>query len=176
MEISHTALSNIEETDNIEVNMEKYANLSKIVMNRTKEIELPETCIGISEDYKELKNITFTKDKIEFDDALEGMVKALDIMAIVDLKKLPAENLENIIRLLIAVCNDCNRKIRNSNEIIAQMDFGMFELFTTNEKLEAIEKYRKKLETEIKESRDKYDHLRDEYIDIQEQLKTLVEN
>ena len=71
------------------------------------------------------------------------MFKALDIMAIVDMKKLPKENLENIIRLLIAVCNDCYRKIKNNNEVIAQMDLGMLELLTTNEKLEALRKLQK---------------------------------
>ena len=93
MEISYTTIANLDEIDNRDDNMEKYSTLSKIVVNRAKEIELPETCIGISEEYKELKNITFTKDKLKYDDALGEIIKALGIMALVDLKSLPAENL-----------------------------------------------------------------------------------
>jgi len=127
---------------------------------------------------KELKNITFTKDKLKYDDSLGEIIKALGIMALVDLKSLPAENLENI-RLLIAVCNDCNSKIRNKNDIIAQLDFDIFELLSTNEKLEVIDSYRKSHENEIKELKNNYDQLKDEYIKVHEslndQLKTAIE-
>ena len=56
------------------------------------------------------------------------------------------------------------------------MDLGMLELFTTNEKLQAIEECRKILEAEIKSSRDNYDQLRQEYTDLQQQLNEIVAN
>ena len=98
------------------------------------------------------------------------MFKALEIMAIVDLKKLPKENLENIIRLLIAICNDCFKKLGSNNGVIARMELGLLELFTTNEKLQAIENCRKQLEEEIKSSRKKYEELREEHDALQQQL------
>ena len=50
----------------------------------------------------------------------------------------------------------------------------MLELFTTNEKLQAIEECRKILEAKIKRSRDKYDQLREEYTDLQQQLNEIA--
>ena len=170
MEISFSTMANIDDNNNKEDNMEKYSALSKIMMNKAKKIVLPETCIGVSDEYNEIKNITFIKDKLKYDDALSEIIKALGIMALVDLKSLPAENLENIIRLLIAVCNDCNSKIRYSHDTIAQLEFDIFELLSLNHKLEAIDTYRKTLENDVEKLRNDNDKLKDDYIKVQEKL------
>ena len=68
--------------------MEKFTNLSKTVMDRSKVIYFPDTCTSTTDEYNELRSITFTKSRPEID-ALEGMFKALEIMEVMDLKKLP---------------------------------------------------------------------------------------
>ena len=175
MEISLSTRANIDENFNKEENMEKYSALSKTMMNKAKEIELPETCIGVSEEYNKIKNITFIKDKLKYDDALSEIIKALAIMALVDLKSLPVENLENIIRLLIAVCCDCNAKIKYSYDTIAQLEFDIYELLNLNHKLEAIDIYRRTLEDELKRLINDNDKLKDDYIKVQEKLNEQME-
>ena len=174
MDGSIKTLGKIEQKEDVEGEMEKFSNLSKTMLDRSRTIKLPESCIATTEEYKELKNITFTKS-IPEKEAQEGMFKALEIMAIVDLKKLPKENLENIIRLLIAICNDCFKKLGSNNGVIARMELGLLELFTTNEKLQAIENCRKQLEEEIQNSRQRYEKLREEHEALQYQLNQFTE-
>ena len=55
------------------------------------------------------------------------------------------------------------------------MELGLLELFTTNEKLQAIEECRKVLESEINSSRERYETLREEHYDLQQQLVQVAE-
>ena len=77
--------------------------MSEVVLDKSRKITVPDNCMATSEEFQELENITFTISK-PANDAQDGMFSALKLMAIVDLKKLSKENLENIIRLLIAIC------------------------------------------------------------------------
>ena len=81
-------LEKIEQAENVEVEMENFSSLSEAVLDRSRSIKFPESCIATTEEYNELKNITFSKSKPEYN-AQEGIFIALEIMAIVDLKKLP---------------------------------------------------------------------------------------
>merc|ERR1711874_891101 len=152
--------------------IDRYISLSNVVMKRARKIELPENYTETSAEIKELRNLTFTKYKNDYDKALDEIVKALELVSKVDLKELPVENLESIIRLLIAVCSECNTKIKSNNSFIAQLDGDLFDLAGTHEKLEAIDKIRKDLEAELAKLRGDYDKLTKDYIKAQENMSS----
>ena len=116
------------------IDWEKYLYLSEAVLDKSRKIVVPEDYLANTEEHKELKDMTITISK-PVNDAQDSMYNALKIMAVVDLKKLPKENLENIIRLLIAICSDGFKKLGINNEVIAKMEKGLLELYATNEKL-----------------------------------------
>ena len=87
--------------------------------------------MAISDEYQELGGITFAISRPAYE-AQDGMSNALRLLAMVDMKKLPKYNLENIIRLLIAMCIDCFKKLGINNEVIAKMEISLRELYANN--------------------------------------------
>ena len=158
-----------EQKDKKYIDWEKYLYLSEAVLDKSRKIVVPEDYLANTEEHKELKDMTITISK-PVNDAQDSMYNALKIMAVVDLKKLPKENLENIIRLLIAICSDCFKKLGINNEVIAKMEKGLLELYATNEKLLAVEKCRMQLENDIQIEKNKYDDIRKEHEDLKAEL------
>ena len=69
-----------------------YNDLSKSLLDRTKEIELPETCLEVPEGYNRIMDLTFIKDKHKSSEALGETLQALQILSYVDLQELPRKN------------------------------------------------------------------------------------
>ena len=109
------SLSNITIVEGMEDRLEnfaRYSNLSNVVIERSRKIELPENYIGTSEEIKELKGMTFVKYKKDHDDALDETVGALEVVKKVDLKKLPVETLESLIHIMVILCKESNEKVK----------------------------------------------------------------
>ena len=104
----------LEEREDRGETINKYANLSSIVMEKYSQIEVPDEFKETSEATKELKDITFSKYKDLYDEALDDIIESLKQINTVELVKLPVVNLEGIIRLLITICCECNNKIKRN--------------------------------------------------------------
>ena len=152
--------------------LEKFLDLSKVVLDKARQISVPD--MTPSEEYQELEGITFSISKPAYE-ANDGMSNPLRLLAMVDLRKLPKYNLENIIRLLIAMCIDGYRKLGISNEIIDNLEKNLGELYTSNEKLLAVEKCRKQLEVEVNIATKKYNELCQENTDLNQEMKNLTD-
>ena len=138
-------------------------------------IEVPEEFIEISGVTKELKDITFSKYKNIYDEALDEIIKALEQINRVELVKLPVENLEGIIRLLITVCCECNNKIKKNNSFVAQIDRDLSKIIDIHVKLEALDKLRKKLEKDLTKLRGDYARQSENCIRMQENMNYQLE-
>ena len=68
----------VEEKEDRLENFTRYSNISNVVIERSRKIEVPEDYIGTSEEINELKGMTFIKYKKDHDDALDETVGALD--------------------------------------------------------------------------------------------------
>ena len=161
-----------EKKENNNKNLEKFLDLSKVVLDKARQISVPD--MTPSEEYQKLGGITFSLSKPAYE-ANDVMSNALKLLAMVDLRKLPKYNLENIIRLLIAMCMDGYRKLSISNEIIDNLEKNLGELYTSNEKLLAIEKCRIQLEVEVDKATRKYNELCQENTDLNQGMIRLTE-
>ena len=134
-----------EKKEKISDNIKTYDALSEVVLKKARKIIVP---MDVSHECNMLGNLTFSIDKPS-NDAQDGMPNALKLLAIVDMDKLPKKNLVNIIRLLIAICIDSYKKLDINNDIIAKLEKSLRELYYNNEKLLAVDKCKKRLETEV---------------------------
>ena len=65
-----------------------YNDLSKSLLDRTKEIELPLTCLEVPEEFNRILDLTFIKDKNKSNEALRETLQALQLLSYVDLQEL----------------------------------------------------------------------------------------
>ena len=158
-----------EKKEKINDNIKTYDALSEVVLKKARKIIVP---MDVSNECNMLGNLTFSIDK-PANDAQDGMSNALKLLAIVDMDKLPKKNLVNIIRLLIAICIDSYRKLNVNNDIIAKLEKSLRELYYNNEKLLAVDRCKKRLETEVSVARKQYEELSKETEEVEERMREL---
>ena len=158
-----------EKKEKISDNIKTYDALSEVVLKKARKIIVP---MDVSHEYNSLGNLTFSIDKPS-NDAQEGMSNALRLLSIVDMDKLPKRNLVNIIRLLIAICIDSYKKLDTNNGIIAILETSLKELYYNNEKLLAVDKCKKRLETEVSVAKKQYEELSRETEAVEERMSEL---
>ena len=152
-----------------------YSDLSKSLLDRTKEIELPITCLEVPEEFNRILGLTFIKDKNKSNKALRDTLQALQLLSYVDLQEIPRKNLENIVRLIIAICNDCNQRLTTCYDIIARFDHDITNMVNVNQKLEAIDKQKKSIEDEMRMMREDNDEKMNQIIELQDRINKQLE-
>ena len=83
--------------------------------------------------------------------------------------------MENIVRLLIAICNDCNQRMTTCYNIIARYDHDITNMVSVNQKLEAIDKQKKKIEDEMNLMREDNDRKKTQIIELQDRINKQLE-
>ena len=155
--------------EKINDNVRTYEVLSDLVLEKARKVVVP---LEVSQEFNSLGNLTFSIDK-PTNDAQVGMSNALRLLSMVNMDKLPKRNLVNIIRLLITICIDSYKKLDTNNGIIARLESSLRELYYNNEKLLAVDKCKKELETEISEAKKQNEAMRRETAEVEERIAEL---
>ena len=162
-------MSLIDEKFDTDMELDRYAKKAVLLIERGKKIVIPEEYRQKIDaiDREGPRHITFLVDRPRYETALAEVIKALELLAKVDLSCIPTKNLENIIKLLLAICSDCNSKVQSLHETIAIMESNIHELMILGNKADTLDSYKLKLEGEIQKMVKENSSLKGEIINIQ---------
>ena len=130
--------------------LERYKRKAIGLIERGKKIMTP---MGMKQEnleteMDEIKNITFIVNRPQYDSALAEVIRALEILSQMDLGDIPLKNMENIVKLILAICTDCNTKVQSLHDTIAAMAEYIHELMILGYKIETLDTYKLGLEAE----------------------------
>ena len=97
------------------------------------------------EDLEEALSMTHISRPLEIKQALNDTLDALESMEEVDLKKLPLDILESLVKVLLKYSTQCNVKLKSDSSLLCQMTNEMFGLVGVHEKLGAVSSYNTEL-------------------------------
>jgi len=100
------------------------------------------------------------------------VIRALELLAEIDLKSIPAKNLESIVGLLLAICRDYNTRVQGVNDTINTTTEHVQQFMILGQKAYELDVYKKRLEREKFKIIEENSNLKDDIINLQ---KTLAE-
>ena len=162
-------MSRLDEKFEKDMELDRYARKAISVIERGKKIVIPEDFKQNTQEVEKKgeKNLTFLLDRPKYESALVEVIKALELLSQVDISCIPAKNLENIVKLLLALCTDCNKKVQNLHETMAMMAKYIEEFMTLGHKADTLDSYKLKLEGDIQKLILENSNLKGEVIRVQ---------
>merc|ERR1711874_612903 len=103
---------------------------------------------NLEKEVEEIRDITFVINRPQYESALIEVIKALETLANMDLGITPVKQMENIVKVILAICIDCHTKIQNLHDTMIVMARFIRELLVLGCKLEITDKNNRKLEEE----------------------------
>ena len=85
-------------------------------------------------------------DQPEYSSALGEVIKSLETLLKIKIDTAPRRNIENIIKMILAICIEFNMQMQNAQETMKTMAGVIEELILQRYKIEALETENKKLE------------------------------
>jgi len=140
-------MSTLEETFDQKDILEKYNNKAINLIEKGKNIQphFEMKRENLEKEVEEIRDITFIIDRPQYELALVEVIKALERLANMDLGNTPAKQMENIVKVILAICTDCHTKIQNLHDTMARY---IHELLVLGYKLEITDGHSRKLEEE----------------------------
>ena len=77
------------------------------------------------------------------------VIKALDLLSKININHIPEKSLDNIIKLLLAICTDCSQKVKNMHETMATMIYFSKDFILLSHTTNILDAYKNKLEVDI---------------------------
>ena len=152
-----------------DMELDRYARKAISLIERGKKIVIP---VDFKQKTQELdkegdKNITFLVDRPKYESALAEVINALELLSQIDISCIPVKNMKNIVKLLLAICTDCNKKVQNLHDTMAIMAKYIHEFMTLGHKADTLDSYKLKLEGDIQKLILENSNLKGEVIRIQ---------
>ena len=91
------------------------------------------------------RKVTFIVDQPEYSSALGEVIKSLETLLRIRIDTAPRRNIENIIKIILAICIEFNIQMQNAQETIKTMAGVIEELILQRYKIEDLEIENKKL-------------------------------
>ena len=76
---------------------------------------------GLKREIEKIRNVTFVMEEPQYSSALLEVIKALETLAGMDLSMTPAKQMEDIIRIILAICIDYNIQVQSMQETMVSM-------------------------------------------------------
>ena len=117
------------------------------------------------------RGVTFIVDQPEYSSALKEVIKSLETLLKIKIDTAPRRNIENIIKIILAICIEFNEQMQNAQETITTMAGVIEELMLQRYKIETLEVENKKLE----ESKEKLETVNERLKDYNDHMREYTE-
>jgi len=107
-------LSKMHETQEQEEVVKLYGDKTLEVMRRSNSLQQiqNETDEGLMEEIEEIRDTTFIIERPQYEATLIEVINALEILANLDLDITPAQHMQSVLRIILAICIDFHTKIQ----------------------------------------------------------------
>ena len=129
---------------------------------------------GLKKEIEEIRNVTFVMEEPQYGSALLEVIKALETLAEMDLSMTPAKQMENILRIILAICIDYNIQVQSIQETMVSMARFIRELLVLGYKIEIIDRDRIGLEVENQKMKSEVEILRTHMASINQFINRLM--
>ena len=104
----------------------------------------------LKKEMEEIRDSTFVMERPQYESAMGEVIKTLETLANMNLNLIPGKQMENILRIILAICIDYH--IKNQSIQVTMMSMAKYirELLVLGCKIEVADRNNKKLEADMK--------------------------
>ena len=173
LDASLSTMAKLEDRFEDEKVLDKCTKKALVIIERGRGISFPEEAgQEIELMNQEDRNYTFVVNRPGYETAMAEVIRALELLAEIDLKSIPAKNLESIVGLLLAICRDYNTRVQGLYDTINTITEYVQKFMILGQKAYELDVYKKRLEREKYKIIEENSNLKDDIINLQ---KTLAE-
>ena len=113
LDTSLETMSILDERYEKDITLDEYARRAITMIEKVKNIIIPEDFrqdLQVTE-RAAVKNITFLVERPKYESAMAEVIKALELLSKIDLSYVPEKSMEKNVKLLLAICTDCNKHV-----------------------------------------------------------------